>query len=88
MIAQGHRDGRMFILDSTDGGTAMFTKGQKAESDIDLWHKRIGHVVAWRVTNVPNVDMCGSHVRGQAPGLYPLVAMEEMMDFCACGSIE
>ena len=34
----------MFILDSTDGGTAMFAKGQKAESDIDLWHKRIGHV--------------------------------------------
>ena len=34
----------MFILDSTDGGTTMFTKGQKVESDIDLWHKRIGHV--------------------------------------------
>ena len=34
----------MFILDSTDGGTAMFATGQKAESDIDLWHKRIGHV--------------------------------------------
>ena len=44
VIAQGRRDGRMFILDSTDGGTAMFAKGQKAESDIDLWHKRIGHV--------------------------------------------
>ena len=39
VIAQGCRDGRMFILDSTDGGTAMFAKGQKAESDIDLWHK-------------------------------------------------
>ena len=22
----------------------MFARGQKAESDIDLWHKRIGHV--------------------------------------------
>ena len=22
----------------------MFAKGQKVESDIDLWHKRIGHV--------------------------------------------
>ena len=42
VIAQGRRDGRMFIVDSTDGGIAMFTKGQKAESDIDLWHKRIG----------------------------------------------
>ena len=44
VIAQGRRDGRMFILDSTDGGTAMFAKGQKVESDIDLWHKWIGHV--------------------------------------------
>ena len=44
VIAQGRRDGRMFILDSTDGGTAMFAKGQKAESDIDLWHKRIDHI--------------------------------------------
>ena len=41
IIAQGRRDGRMFILDSTDGGTVMFAKGQKFESDIDLWHKRI-----------------------------------------------
>ena len=44
VIAQGRRDGKMFIVDSTDGGTAMFARGQKAESDIDLWHKRIGHV--------------------------------------------
>ena len=26
VIAQGHWGGRMFILDSTDGGTAMFVK--------------------------------------------------------------
>ena len=43
VIAQGRKDGRMFILDSTNGGTAMFVRGEKAESDIDLWHKRIGH---------------------------------------------
>ena len=34
----------MFILDSSDGGIAMFAKGQKVESGIDLWHKGIGHV--------------------------------------------
>ena len=37
VIVQGRRDGRMFILDSTNGGIAMFVKGQKAESDINLW---------------------------------------------------
>ena len=36
VIAQGHKDGMMFILDSIDGGTAMFAKGQKVKSDIDL----------------------------------------------------
>ena len=44
VIAQGRRDGRMFILDTNDVGTAMFAKGQKVESDINLWHKWIGHV--------------------------------------------
>ena len=44
VIVQGRRDGRMFILDTNVVGTAMFAKGQKVESDIDLWHKRIGHV--------------------------------------------
>ena len=44
VISQGRRDGRMFILNSTNSGTAMFAKGQKVESDIDLWHKQIGHV--------------------------------------------
>ena len=34
----------MFILETNDVGTAMFAKGQKVESYIDLWHKRINHV--------------------------------------------
>ena len=40
----------MFILETNDVGTAMFAKGQKVESDIDLWHKRISHV------NFPNLQ--------------------------------
>ena len=44
VIAQGCRDGRMFILDTNDVGTAMFAKGQNVESDRNLWHKRIGHI--------------------------------------------
>ena len=34
----------MFILNTNDVGAALFAKGQKVESGIDLWHKRIGHV--------------------------------------------
>ena len=44
VIVQGRKDGRMFILDTNDVGTAMFAKGQNVESDINLWHKRIGHI--------------------------------------------
>mgnify|MGYP000070031161 CR=1 FL=1 len=34
----------MFILDTNDVGTTLFAKGEKVDSDIDLWHKRISHV--------------------------------------------
>ena len=34
----------MFILETNDVVTVMFVKGQKVESDIDLWHKQFGHV--------------------------------------------
>ena len=44
VIARGRRKGRMFILDTNDVGASMFVKGQKVESDIDLWDKPIGHI--------------------------------------------
>ena len=34
----------MFILNTNEVGTVLFAKGQKVESDIDLWHKRFAHV--------------------------------------------
>ena len=34
----------MFILKTKDVGTSMFAKGQKVESDIDLWYKRVGQI--------------------------------------------
>ena len=44
IIAQGHWDGRMFILETNDVGTAMFMKWQKVVSDINLWHRQIRHI--------------------------------------------
>ena len=35
----------MFILDLHEMKSAMFTKSTKADSDIELWHKRIGHIL-------------------------------------------
>ena len=34
----------MFILNTNGVRTAMFAKGQKVKSYIDLWHKRFNHV--------------------------------------------
>ena len=33
----------MFILDSHEMKSVMFAKSTKVDSDIELWHKRIGH---------------------------------------------
>ena len=44
IIGQGCRDGRMFILETNDVGTAMFMKWQKVVSDINLWHRQIRHI--------------------------------------------
>ena len=44
VIAQGRREGRMFILKTNDVDTVMFAKGQKVESDINLWHKQFDNV--------------------------------------------
>ena len=43
LIARGRREGRMFILQSNEVKSAMFAKGLKADTDIELWHKRIVH---------------------------------------------
>ena len=34
----------MFILDSHELKSTMFSKRTKADSDTELWHKRIGHI--------------------------------------------
>ena len=34
----------MFILESNEVKSVMFAKGLKADTDIELWHKRIGHI--------------------------------------------
>ena len=44
LIARGWRDGRMFILDSNEVKLAIYAKGLKAKTNMELWHKRIGHI--------------------------------------------
>ena len=44
LIAYGRREGRMFILDSHEMKSTMYAKGQRANTDIELWDKRIVHI--------------------------------------------
>ena len=44
VIAQGLQEGRMFILGRNEVRTAILVKGQRVKSDVNLCHKRFGHV--------------------------------------------
>ena len=35
----------MFILKSDEVKSSMFPKGHKVDADIELWHKRISHII-------------------------------------------
>ena len=40
-LVRARREGCMFILNLTEVNTMMYTKGLKAEFDIELWHKML-----------------------------------------------
>ena len=46
LIAKGKQVGRMFTLDLSmpEVKAAMFAHGAGVVADVDIWHKRIGHV--------------------------------------------
>ena len=52
VVAHGCREGRMFILALTEVKSAMFAKGHKVESDLNVWHKRIGHINLQKLQNM------------------------------------
>ena len=45
-VAKGNKNGRMFTLNVNmpKAGTAMYAQGARVIADVDMWHKRIGHV--------------------------------------------
>ena len=44
LIVHGRREGRMFILESSEVNSAMYAKGLKVETGLKLFHKWIGHI--------------------------------------------
>ena len=59
LIAKGKRQGRMFILDVDMPRkiTAMFAEGTSVISDVEMWHKRIGHISMQTLKNMLRKDV-------------------------------
>ena len=79
IIAQGCQEGRMFILETNDVGIAMFAKGQKVESSIDLWHKWFGHINFPRLREMQTNNIVFSLPKG--PSLRSLPVRETSLTF-------
>ena len=54
LVAKGKRNGRMFTLDADipEVQAAMFAHGRGVIADIEIWHKRIGHVNIQRLKSM------------------------------------
>ncbi|MDM1593452.1 hypothetical protein HX035_24200 [Escherichia coli] len=54
IVAKGKKEGRLFKLDARilELNSAMFSKSNGIVQDIDMWHKRIGHVNIQRLKNM------------------------------------
>ena len=72
LVTKGKRVGRMFTLDVNmpEVKAAMFAQGAGVVADVDMWHKRIGHVNEQRlrsmqskqiVAGLPNFRVDGMH---------------------------
>ena len=59
LIAQGKKVGRMFTLDVDvpEVKAAMFAQGTGFVADIEIWHKRIGHVNVQRLKSMQNQNI-------------------------------
>ena len=54
LVAKGNRVGRMFTLNVNmpRTGMAMYAQGARVIADVDIWHKRIGHVNPQRLKSM------------------------------------
>ncbi|MGJ2631369.1 GAG-pre-integrase domain-containing protein, partial [Salmonella enterica subsp. enterica serovar Paratyphi A] len=78
LIAQGKKVGRMFTLDVhvPELNAVMFAQGTGVVADIEIWHKRIGHVNVQRLKTM--------QIKGLVTGL-PMFRVAEMRNVCeAC----
>ena len=69
LIARRWREGQMFILDSNEVKSAMFVKGHKADTNIEFWHKRIGHINLQKLKGLQTIGVIIRHPTFQEKGI-------------------
>ena len=78
LVAKGNKNGQMFTLNANmpKEGMAMYAQGARVIADVDMWHKRIGHVNPQRLKAM--------QIKEIVTGL-PKLKMDDMQNVCeAC----
>ena len=59
LVAQGKKVGRMFTLDVNvpEMNATMFAHGAGVVADVEIWHKRIGHVNVQRLKTMQSQEL-------------------------------
>ena len=72
LIAKGKRAGRLFTLDVSlpEMDAAMFARGSGVVADIEIWHKRIGHVNVQRLKNMQSKQIVDGLPKFRVDGMH------------------
>ena len=81
LVAQGKKVGRMFTLDVNihEVNAAMFANGSGVVANIEIWHKRIGHVNVQRLKTMQSLEL----VTGLP--VFKVADMQKVCEACQFG---
>ena len=81
LVAQGKKVGRMFTLDVNmpELNAAMFAQGTGVVADVEIWHKRIGHVNVQRLKTMQSKEL----VTGLP--VFKVAEMQKVSEACQFG---
>ena len=81
MVAKGKRIGRMFTLNvkTPAGSNMLYTQKNAVITDIDIWHKRIGHVNVQRLKTMQSQNVVAGLPNFQISG------MQKVCEACQLG---
>jgi len=74
LVAKGKRVGRMFTLDVSmpKVEAAMFAQGVGVVADMDIWHKRIGHVNEQQLKSMQSLEIFTSLPKFKVDGMHKI----------------